>query len=283
MERISAAAHEISSARLSRTPLHVLPAPLKPRDEAEAYQAQEAVHAILAATAWGPVVGYKIGCTTPVMQQYLGIAHPCAGGVFAGHVHASGVTLTGSDYLRIGIECEIAVRLAEDLTPSEVPFRAEDVAKAAGSYMAAIEIVDDRYADWRRTDAPTLIADDFFAAGCVLGEPVVREAAPELSAVIGQTFIHGVEVGRGIGSDIMGHPHEALAWLANSLAGRGMLLRAGQIVLTGSLVQTVWLTPDDKVLVTVSGLGSVALDVRGAGSSARNLGEHRRSDRPDPH
>ena len=143
--------------------------------------------------------------------------------------------------------------------------------------------MDDRYADWQRTDAPTLIADDFFAAGYVLGEPVLREAAPELSEVIGQTFIHGVEVDRGTGSDVMGHPHEALAWLANSLAGRGKLLRAGEIVLTGSLVQTVWLTPDDRVVVTVSGLGSVTLDVREAGSSVRNLGEHRRSDWPHPH
>jgi 2-keto-4-pentenoate hydratase len=80
--------------------------------------------------------------------------------------------------------------------------------------------------------------------------------------------MHGVEVGRGIGSDVMGHPHEALAWLANSLAGRDRLLRAGQIVLTGSLVQTVWLAPEGKVLVTVSGLGSVTLDVKGAGRSA---------------
>jgi 2-keto-4-pentenoate hydratase len=89
-----------------------------------------------------------------------------------------------------------------------------------------------------------------------------------LSEVIGQTFIHGVEVGRGTGSDVMGHPHAALAWLANNLAGRGRLLRAGQIVLTGSLVQTVWLAPEDKVVVTVSGLGSVALDVKNAGSRA---------------
>jgi len=86
--------------------------------------------------------------------------------------------------------------------------------------------------------------------------------------VIGQTFIHGVEVGCGTGSDVMGHPHAALAWLANNLAGRGRFLRAGQIVLTGSLVQTVWLAPEDKVVVTVSGLGSVALDVKNGGSRA---------------
>ena len=45
------------------------------------------------------------------------------------------------------------------------------VAGAVEAYMPAIEIVDERYADWPRTEAATLIADDFFAAGCVLGEP----------------------------------------------------------------------------------------------------------------
>jgi 2-keto-4-pentenoate hydratase len=69
--------------------------------------------------------------------------------------------------------------------------------------------------------------------------------------------------GRGIGADVMGHPHNALAWLANNLAARGTTLRDGEIVLTGSLVQTVWLSPDDRVLVHVSGLGSVTLNVRG--------------------
>ena len=57
----------------------------------------------------------------------------------------------------------------------------------------------------------------------------------------------------------MGHPHNALAWLANNLAQRGKTLRAGEIVLMGSLVQTVWLNPGDEVLVDISGLGSVRL------------------------
>jgi 2-keto-4-pentenoate hydratase len=263
MEKISESAQAIFAARRSRTPLGQLPALARPHTEAEAYRVQEAVHE-LAAPAWGSVVGYKIGCTTPVMQQYLGIANPCAGGVFAGGVKQSGVTLAYSDYVRVGIECEIAVRLGRDLPASEAPFTAESVAQTVAFCMAAIEIVDDRYADWRQTDTPTLIADDFFAAGCVLGEPVVREAAPELSEVIGQTFINGVEMGRGRGSDVMGHPYVALAWLANHLAGRGRALNADQIVLTGSLVQTIWLAPEDEVLVTVSGLGSVALKLEEA-------------------
>ena len=189
----------------------------------------------------GALVGYKIGCTSAVMQQYLDIPHPCGGGVFAKGVHDSGAQLKAADYIHVGVECEIAVRLARDLSASGAPFTADSVAGAIEAYLPAIEIVDERYAQWETLGAPTLIADDFFAAGCVLGEPVAREAAPDLLRVAGRALINGVEAGRGTGADVLGHPHHALAWLANHLASDGNALRAGEFVLTGSLVKTVWL------------------------------------------
>jgi 2-oxo-3-hexenedioate decarboxylase/2-keto-4-pentenoate hydratase len=101
------------------------------------------------------------------------------------------------------------------------------------------------------------VADDFFAAGCVLGAPVARTAAPDLLAVQGRALINGAEAGRGTGADVLGHPHEALAWLANHLAAEGRGLHAGQIVLTGSLVKTVWLKAGDHVVMELTGLGRV--------------------------
>jgi 2-keto-4-pentenoate hydratase len=259
MDRIAAAAEVIAEARLSGRPLAVLAEAIRPADEAEAYRVQEAVHRRLRATRFGPRVGIKIGCTTPVMQTYLGIPNPCSGGVFQGGVHAGGVGLRFDDYRRIGVECEIAVRLGRDLPPAAAPFTAETVAGAVAAYMAAIEIVDDRYADWRTTDTPTLIADDFFAAGCVIGDPVATVGAP--ADMIGVTTINGEEVGRGRASDVMGNPLNALAWLADSLAARGQSLRRDEIVLTGSLVETRWLNRGDRVRVSVSGLGAVELGV----------------------
>ena len=123
--------------------------------------------------------------------------------------------------------------------------------------MPAIEIVDDRYTDWQTLGAPTLVADDFFAAGCVLGKPVLRSAAPDLPAVTGRAQINGVEAGQGTGADVLGHPHNALAWLANHLAADGKSLRAGEIVLTGSLVKTAWLKAGDRVRMELQGLGRV--------------------------
>jgi 2-keto-4-pentenoate hydratase len=256
MANILAAAKTISFARLGRTPLQPLAPDSTPADEAEGYRVQTAVHDTLSPDL-GPLAGYKIGCTSAVMQKYLDIPHPCGGGVFAKGVHASGVMLNHRDYVRVGVECEIAVRLGRDLAASGKTLTADEVGQAVEAYIPAIEIVDDRYADWRTIGAPTLVADDFFAAGCVLGQPVVRAAAPDLLTVIGRASINGSEVAHGTGADVLGHPHNALAWLANHLAADGKGLRAGQIVLTGSLVQTIWLNTGDEVAMDLSGLGTV--------------------------
>ncbi len=141
--------------------------------------------------------------------------------------------------------------------PSQAPFTAEGVAAAIEAYLPAIEIVDDRYVEWQTMGAPTLVADDFFAAGCVLGQPVPRSSAPDLSQVIGRALINGQEIARGTGADVLGHPHNPLAWLANHLAASDKGLRAGEIVLTGSLVKTMWLEPGDAVVMELDGLGRV--------------------------
>ena len=108
--------------------------------------------------------------------------------------------------------------------------------------MAAIEVVDDRYEDYRALDVPTLIADDFFNAACVLGVPVAAWRDLDLAALRGRMSINGADVGTGRGGDILGHPLEALAWLANALVARGSCLESGEFVL-GSVVETRWVGP----------------------------------------
>ena len=256
MDKILAAAKVIATARRNRAPLALLDPDIVPEDEAEGYRVQRALHDLLLPQTGG-LVGYKIGCTSAVMQQYLDISHPCSGGVFAKGVHDSGARLKASSYVRVGVECEIAVRLARNLTAGEAPFTAEWVAEAIEAYHPAIEIVDDRYVKWETMGAPTLVADDFFAAGCVLGKAVARTMAPDLLHVAGRAVVNGKEVGRGTGADVLGHPHNALAWLANHLAAEGKGMHAGQIVLTGSLVKTVWLNAGDSVVMELQGLGTV--------------------------
>jgi 2-oxo-3-hexenedioate decarboxylase/2-keto-4-pentenoate hydratase len=121
--------------------------------------------------------------------------------------------------------------------------------------MAAIEVVDDRYEDYKALDTPTLIADDFFNAGCVVGRDAENWRELDLTRLTGRMRINGREVGTGKGGDILGHPLNALAWLANALAVRGRMLTAGELVLLGSVVETRWVAAGDLVEIEVEGLG----------------------------
>ena len=255
-ERHDRAAAAIATARLAHTPMAPLPDDIRPTDFAEAHAVQDALHARLQAAGMGARVGYKIGCTTQVMQERLEITHPCDGGILAANVYRGPAELRHGDYVKVGVECEIAVLLGADLAPENAPFTQTSVAAAVEACMAAIEIVDSRYADFHAIGVETLIADDFFGAGCVLGDPVGDWRALDLAALEATTLIDGVETGRGRGADVMGHPFAALAWLANDLAGRGRVLKRGEFVLTGSMVAVEYPEPGQTAEVVVNGLGA---------------------------
>ena len=171
---IAEAAGILAHCRLQAVALDALPAACRPADLADAYRIQQGLHAALEAGGRGALGGCKIGCTTPVMQRYLGIDQPCAGGIFSDTIHHTDARLRHADYRRPGVECEIAVRLGAALPAAGAPYATATVAPAVDAVMAAIEIVDDRYVDagagtsavaGARLGVPTLIADDFFGAG----------------------------------------------------------------------------------------------------------------------
>jgi 2-oxo-3-hexenedioate decarboxylase/2-keto-4-pentenoate hydratase len=252
---IDRAAEVLRESRLERSRFGAFSADLEPADEAEAYTIQDRLHARLAASGWGRVVGYKIGCTTPVMQAYLGIHNPCAGAVFDTTVFYESGRFAIPPVLRVGVECEIAVTLGQDITPSAAPIDEAAAGRAVASCAAAIEIVEDRYLDYPSLRAPALIADDFFGAGCVLGKANPDFRPQRLADVTAAMWINGISVGSGSGSDVLGNPLRALTWLANNLAGRGITLRAGEFILLGSLVQTNWVKAGDEVVIRNDPLG----------------------------
>ncbi len=112
--------------------------------------------------------GFKIGATARRMQEYLGLSGPAAGFMVAANLYRSGATVRFADYLRPGVECELAVRLARDLPPG--PCTREQAAEAVGDLIAGIEIVENRYGDLGELGTPTLIADQVFHAAAVLGQ-----------------------------------------------------------------------------------------------------------------
>jgi 2-keto-4-pentenoate hydratase len=207
----------------------------------------------------GSPVGYKIGLTSARMQAMCGIDQPISGTILSETVHPSGASLPLSRYGRLGLEFEIAVRLGRDLPGEAGPDGFERAASAVNGVAAAIELIDDRGADYATLDVRSLVADNSWNAGIVLSD--FRTEWPDLAGVRGTVRRDGVEVDHGHGSDVLGHPFAALTWLANHLAASGGMLRAGDVVLTGSLVQTRFPTTAEQYLFELGTIGAVELAV----------------------
>lgn len=258
--RVERAARLLADYRLARRPFDRFPEEDRPKTEREAYAVQDRLHEILESAGLGPQAGSKIGCTTPVMQEYLKIRNPCAGGLLRQQVTQGVRRFSLPRLLRVGVECELAVSLGADLPQRDAPYTRADVRDAVAAFMAAIEVVEDRYLDYPALDAFSLIADDFFGAACVLGPPMSDWQNLDLTAVNATMSINGRSVGSGTGRDILGHPLEALAWLANNRNGRGRPLNEGEVVILGSLVQTNWVQAGDLVEVANDPFGRVAVE-----------------------
>jgi 2-keto-4-pentenoate hydratase len=250
------------SSRLAGTQLGPLPGPLIPADEDAAYQVQRAASGLLSAAGYGRQGGWKIGCTTKVMQEYLRIGSPCAGAMFQARTWHHRHEFATDPPRRLGVECEIAVRMGSDLRQRGFAYEPADVAGAVAACLAAIEVVEDRYQDYPALDTPTLIADDFFHHSCVLGEQHERFAPDQLRNVTATMAINGKTVGSGVGSDIMGEPLTVLAWLANACVSWGAPIQAGDVILLGSLVQTNWVSAGDSVVISNDPFGEVRADFR---------------------
>jgi 2-keto-4-pentenoate hydratase len=160
-DRIAAAAAAVAENRLAGRRLGRL-AGLETLEDGYAAQ-QEANRAL--EQRLGARAGHKIGGTTAPMRAYINVPEPIGGEVFASTVHGSGTVLPLGSFVRPGVETEIAVRLRHGLPPREQPYGRDEVTAATEAVMAAIEIVDDRYEDFRTIGAQTLLADNAFYAG----------------------------------------------------------------------------------------------------------------------
>lgn len=250
----AAAARFIAEAHRSRSPFENLSGACAPGTVDQAYEAQEALQALWTPVK-GPVHGLKIATTTKVMQELMGIDHPCGGMIYENTITQSPATLVMADHMHAVIECELAVRVSRALPAKAAPYTRDEVRGAVGSVMAAFEIIEDRNAVYKETDARSLIADNAWNAGIVIGAETAAPADMELDGVAGTVTRNGSALASGATDDPMG----ALAWVANLAAGRGRPLQEGMIVITGSVVPTFAIAAGDEIGFSLAGVGEARL------------------------
>jgi 2-keto-4-pentenoate hydratase len=226
---------------------------------ADAYAAQREYVLLRQDKLGSERAGYKIGLTSKAMQAMCGIDTPVSGIVFADHVLPSPARLQRSQHGRLGLEFEIAVRMGKDLRAPGATLSIDQVADAVDGVSAAIELVDDRNCDYATLDVLSLIADNAWNAGIVLG--AFATSWPDLARVQGIVSANGAEIGRGVGADALGHPFVPLAWLANQVIRDGSYLRAGDIIMTGSLIKTQFPAIATHFDYELKGIGQVSCHV----------------------
>jgi 2-keto-4-pentenoate hydratase len=201
------------------------------------------------------IVGRKIGLTAAAVQQQLGVDQPDFGVLFADMQIADGGVLAASSLLQGKVEAEVALVMGRDLDNPDACF--VDVLAAAAYALPALEIVDSRILDWKITFADT-VADNASSAFFVLGREPKSLAGLDLRTCGMVMELNGSIASVGAGAACLGHPLDAAAWLAATLARRGEPLRAGDIVLTGALGPMAALKPATHVQATIGGLGRVS-------------------------
>jgi 2-keto-4-pentenoate hydratase len=227
----------------------------------DAYAVQdELVHLMIPSA--GPPRGYKIGLTSLRMQQMCGLNEPVAGRVLERRIHRGAARVALDGFARLGVESELCLLLKDDLPLRDAPFTVHEAAGAIGGAAAGFELIDDREADYARLDACSLIADNSWNAGVVLGASSSlgdTRASSDVGALAGVLYVDGQPVDSGKSSDALSHPFEVVRWLANHLRAFGSYLRAGDLVMTGSIVPTRFAKAGEHYRFELGGLPAAEL------------------------
>ena len=253
------AARLLLNARGDFRQIEGFPEECRPRDMDDAYQIQKTF-----AEEWElPVVGYKIGCTARDQQRMLKVKEPFYGRIFSPFLKRSPAELSAGAFHQLGLECEFAFSLKKAIKPRADLYTREDVEKAVGELYPAIEIVDTRLDKWLTRGAPSVAADNGANGALILGEPVKGWRKLDLAKSMVVLKIDGKRIAGGTGVRVLGHPLEALTWLANKLSASKIGLERDQIVTTGTVTGLNFTQPGSTAVANFRGIGEVKVTFTG--------------------
>ena len=257
MKGAEEAARLLLEARARRTALADFPEACRPHSIDDGY----AVQAALERLDGRPLAGWKIGATSERIQRQLGLDGPFPGRIFVPSLLKSPARISRRDFIAVALEPEFAFRLGRDLPARASPYARAETDAAVASLHPACELVDTRLAAGFKSPAPCLVADNGCNAALVEGAAVADWHALDLARQKVSFTLNGQKLAEGSGADVLGHPLAALAWLANDLSRRGLGLKAGQIVTTGTCCGFHPLQAGDVALADYGALGKVEVAV----------------------
>jgi 2-oxo-3-hexenedioate decarboxylase len=248
---IAALANRLEQAELDATPISMITADHTEMDLADAY----AIRAAKAARG-ANVSGLKMGLTSAAKIRQMGVAEPIYGFLNANHQFHSGAEISTAHLIHPRVEAEIGFVLKHPLRGPDCQI--EDVLAATAYIVAAVEVIDSRYRDFR-FDVRSVIADNTSAARYVVGEHRVGVAGVDLQQLHISLHKNGVVAAVGSGADVLGHPAASVAMLANMLGARGKYIPADVLIMTGGATEALPVSAGDHITVDYELLGSVSM------------------------
>jgi len=223
--------------------------------EADAYKVQFAVAAKLTETGADRQAGWKVALATPDLYKPAGLSGPAFAGIYQSGIRNDGASFEKGWPIKAGIECEVVARLARDCDALPKPYDAASISERIGNLYCGMEVVDNRYADISKLNGRGRVCDDVLQAACVIGTEIKDWRKVDFANIQGSSSYEGKQLAAGPGSAVMGGALVSLSWLANKLIEHGKKLRAGDIVLTGSVHVPQFLPGPGKAHTEFAGIG----------------------------
>jgi 2-keto-4-pentenoate hydratase len=259
-KEIAALADKLAAGRKTKKPMDVagLMADLS---EVDAYKVQFAVHDRFAADG-DPIAGWKVALTLPVQYEPLKLSGPVFAGIYKSGLRQSGAVFEAGWPIKPGIEPELVARIAKDAPAGGTPYTADSIRAHVANLYCGMEVVDNRYADVTKMGGPARIADNVLQAALVTGTEIKDWQKLDFPNLKGHSLLDGKELAKGPGSAVMGSAMISLAWLANTLNKHGKMLKAGDLILTGSVHPPAFLPGKGVARTEFEGLGGTEVTIK---------------------
>ena len=256
MDRLEQIALFMLDQHNSKQTFQNLPETLMPKGFDEAYKVQQVFQKN---SSRGGLGGFKIALASKIQQKLCGINHPIAGGIFANEIKSSPSTFELSDFHGLGLEFEIAVTLSDDLKPNMGSFNKDNIRKYVKSLSPAFELIIDREADYSNINPLTMIADNAWCSGIVLGKELPNWEQLDLDVIKSQLLWNDEPPQNAMIKDA--NPLESLSWVANLLLSHGRTIPKGSVIITGSVIKTRVPQRGDHIIYKVGNLSEVEIKI----------------------
>ncbi len=157
------------------------------------------------------------------------------------------------------IEPEVAFVLGKDIAPRSTPYTNDEIRSFIGESRFVLELLGARYKNTVDVTYPELLADSYNNYGLFIGPAIPGALDRPLESLQVKITSPSATIVEREGKHPSGHPMKSFAWLVNYLSARGVTMKAGEVVTTGSYAGVVEVPIGEPITVVLSDFGTIEI------------------------